>query len=607
MVGDELPSARLVSISVVPDIDNPHETGTLWVMQYGQFVDHDLTSTPVFRMSADGTGIVCCADDGKALSSQLLVHPECLPIDIPDDDPFFSPYGQRCMSFVRSMPAPRLDCSFGHGEQMNQLTHFLDHSNVYGSDDEEAHELRAFKGGLLKVTPRSKHGELDLLPPDDDPEEECVEPVVLDGVDPSAESKCFKAGDSRANEQPSLAVTHTIFMREHNRLAKELSYLNPYWDDERLYQEARRILIGQMQHITYNEWLPIVVGRQKMAEMGLLPLSDGFSSDYSELVNPTILNEFATAAFRFGHTLVQGRNHLMNTQRKVEHEVLLRHHFFRSQIVYTPGNLDKFLIGLATQPMQDFDNYVSEELTNHLFEESDKPFGMDLVALNIQRGRDHGLPGYNAYRALCGLPRARHFDDLLDVIPKPILERFKLLYRSVEDIDLFIAGISERSAKGALLGPTFQCIMADQFLRLKRGDRFFYDLGGQPHSFTIEQLDEIRKASFARLICDNSRVYSAQPLAFQKESEVNPVVDCHSYAIPRINLQFWKDDYGKPYEKPYAKPYEKPHETHPYEEPERPHEPHERPHEPFQKPEGWDHEWRYEPAHARSHKASRRH
>ena len=110
----------------------------------------------------------------------------------------------------------------------------------------------------------------------------------------------------------------------------------------------------------------------------------------------------------------------MNTQRKVEHEVLLRHHFFRSQIVYTPGNLDKFLIGLATQPMQDFDNYVSEELTNHLFEESDKPFGMDLVALNIQRGRDHGLPGYNAYRALCGLPRARHFDDLLDVIPKPV-------------------------------------------------------------------------------------------------------------------------------------------------------------------------------------------
>ena len=129
---------------------------------------------------------------------------------------------------------------------------------------------------------------------------------------------------------------------------------------------------------------------------------------------------------------------------------------------------------------------------------------MDLMALNIQHGRDHGLPGYNAYHALCGLPKAQDFDDLLDVIPRPvklqfiqinlglhwyrpfnqILERFKLLYRSVDDIDLFIAGISERPAKDALIGPTFQCIIADQFLRLKRGDRFFYDLGGQPHSFT---------------------------------------------------------------------------------------------------------------------------
>lgn len=96
-------------------------------------------------------------------------------------------------------------------------------------------------------------------------------------------------------------------MREHNRLAAELSYMNPYWDDERIYQEARRILIAQMQHITYNEWLPIVVGKNKMQELGLLPLEYGYSSDYDDNLNPTILNEFATAAFRFGHTLIQGK------------------------------------------------------------------------------------------------------------------------------------------------------------------------------------------------------------------------------------------------------------------------------------------------------------
>ena len=115
-------------------------------------------------------------------------------------------------------------------------------------------------------------------------------------------------GDSRVNQHPTLAVTQTVFLREHNRLAGELSYMNPHWDDERVYHEARRILIGQMQHITYNEFLPIIVGRDRMQELGMLPLEHGFSEDYDETLNPTIMNEFAAAAYRFGHSLIQGRS-----------------------------------------------------------------------------------------------------------------------------------------------------------------------------------------------------------------------------------------------------------------------------------------------------------
>lgn len=97
-------------------------------------------------------------------------------------------------------------------------------------------------------------------------------------------------------------------MREHNRLAAQLSQLNPDWSDIHLYHEARRILIAQMQHITYNEWLPVVIGRAKMQELALFPLDgDNFSTDYDPNLNPTIMNEFATAAFRFGHTLLQGK------------------------------------------------------------------------------------------------------------------------------------------------------------------------------------------------------------------------------------------------------------------------------------------------------------
>ena len=104
-----------------------------------------------------------------------------------------------------------------------------------------------------------------------------------------------------------MVVAQTIFLREHNRLAEELAKLNPKWDDERLYQEARRILIAQAQHITYNEWLPIIIGRQKMQDLGLLPLQNGFSNDYDKNLNPGILNEFVGAAFRFGHSMVQGK------------------------------------------------------------------------------------------------------------------------------------------------------------------------------------------------------------------------------------------------------------------------------------------------------------
>ena len=97
-----------------------------------------------------------------------------------------------------------------------------------------------------------------------------------------------------------------MWMREHNRLARELAFLNPHWGDERLYQEARRILTAEMQHITYNEWLPIVLGTDFMEELDILPLTEGYNTRYNPKINPSILNSFSSAAFRFGHSLIQG-------------------------------------------------------------------------------------------------------------------------------------------------------------------------------------------------------------------------------------------------------------------------------------------------------------
>ncbi|EFX80428.1 hypothetical protein DAPPUDRAFT_304119 [Daphnia pulex] len=506
--GGELPSPRVVSLTVVRDVEAPSETDSIFVMQFGQVIDH-----------ADGSPVPCCTEDGQFLSEQDYAHGKCFPIVIPKDDPFYSKFNRRCMEFARSAPACRNDRKFGYA---NINTHFLDLSPVYGSDDEVASDLRTFQKGSLKATPGPKKGyyyEKDLMPADNETTLDC---------------------DNRVNDAPYMAVTQTSLFRQHNRLAEELAALNPHWGDERLYQESRRIVVAQWQHIVYNEYLPVLIGRKKMQELGIFPLQRGFSHDYDDKVNPSILNEFTVTAFRFGHSLVQGN--LVNEQREKEKSFLLRHLFFKMQEVYVPGNVDKFLIAQATLPGETVDNYFTVELTNHLFEEAGTGFGMDLVSLDTQRGRDHGLRGYNSYRAVCGIPRAKDFDDLLDLIPANVVESFKSIYASVDDIDLLIAAVSEKKAEGAAVGPTYACIIGEQFLRLKRGDRYFYDLGGQAGSFTEEQLDEIRKTSYSRIVCDNSDIRYLQPLVFKLISDLNPLVNCESTdSIPRMSLQPWKE------------------------------------------------------------------
>ena len=304
--GGPLPSARLVSINIIPDVDAPSELETHNVMQWGQFVDHDLTHTPLFRLNdGNSSGIQCCTEDGSAPVSRLVLHPECFPIDIPINDPFFRRHNQRCMNFVRSLPGPNQECSFGYGEQMNQITHLHDASNVYGSDEDESRELREYRGGLLRTYRRGGTAEKGLLPQEEGAAE-AEECEISRFLQRSQDRKCFKAGDSRANEQPGLTAFHTVWLREHNRLARELAYLNPHWEDEKLYQEARRILVAELQHITYNEWLPIVLGTNFMDSLDILPLTHGHNTKYNPKINPNILNSFSTAAFRFGHSLIQG-------------------------------------------------------------------------------------------------------------------------------------------------------------------------------------------------------------------------------------------------------------------------------------------------------------
>ncbi|CAL8130640.1 unnamed protein product [Orchesella dallaii] len=515
--GQPLPSPRLISDRSLPDENRPYRNFTLLLMQWGQFVDHDLTHTPIVK-GENSTGISCC-EDGHPLEASLR-HPDCFPIQIPAGDTFYSQFNQQCMEFVRSLPAPRKECSLGPREQMTQVTHFLDCSQIYGSTERRAVSLREGEGGRLLV--QNNNGR-ELMPANPN---ECS--------DPNQEKFCFRAGDLRVNEQVHLALIHTIWFREHNRIARELEAKNPHWSDETLYQETRRIVIAEFQHITYNEFLPLILGPNYMRTFELQPTQKGYTELYNRNIDPSITNAFASAAFRFGHSMIQGVIKLFNPFGASRNKPF-------SQTQFQPFDVydstDDLVRGLANQESQKMDRFASQSVTNHLFE-GQSAFGLDLMSLNIQRGRDHGIPPYNDWREVCGLKRLTSWRDFEAVTDKAMTDSLSAIYSSVDEIDLFVGGVSEKPLDGAVLGATFTCIVGDQFARLRRGDRFFYE--EVTARFTEAQLDQLKKVSLAGVLCDNADdIGVIQPLVFQKASFLNQRVPCPS--IPRLDLRFWTE------------------------------------------------------------------
>ena len=281
--------------------------------------------------------------------------------------------------------------------------------------------------------------------------------------------------------------------------------------------------MAQYQHIVYKEWLPNIIGNNFMRLFGLLPLAAGHSTDYQDNFDPRINNEFAAAAFRFGHSMVAGIFHMMDDQGTAR-PLNLSDVFFKPKVVRSsPDSLDRLVRGLLTEEPRAWDASFVATLRNHLFETQAGRGGLDLVAINIQRGRDHGIPGYIRYVEICSGKKIASWPDLEPVLGADSVKRLQTVYRNPEDIDLFVGGFLEGGHEDALVGPVFKCIIGDQFARLKKGDRFFYDLGlDQRTAFTAPQLNAIRTASMARLLCENTAIQAIQPFAFKMAlSELN--------------------------------------------------------------------------------------
>ncbi|KAH8388504.1 hypothetical protein KR093_008024, partial [Drosophila rubida] len=549
------PFQRLIGPLYADGINAPHDgyhdhAGTVMVIAWGQFMDHDftLTGTPLgkFRNNVRVNVIQqeffldpinrndpeeCCK---RALH---LKHPYCNEIRIPDDDYFYRLFNVKCIDFVRGFPSPRPGCRLGSRQQFNTLTGVIDANTVYGVKESFARKLRTGYGGLMRMNPVfQEYGLKDLLPLKlDIPDEGCTRP--------NKSMYCFEGGEIRVNEQLVLTCMHTLMAREHNRLATGLAHINHHWDDETIFQEARRINIAIVQHITFNEFLPILLGKEVMEKFGLVLQKDGYWDGYDSNVNPGIIDSFAGAAFRFGHSLLPTAVERWSKAHKFIASKRLSDLIRRPYDLYRAGVLDEYFMGLMNQVAQAMDDSITQEVTNHLFKKEGARFGMDLVSFNMQRGREFGIPGYMEFRKFCGLPTSNTWDEMYGSMPNETVLRYGSIFENPADIDLWSGGVSEKSLPGSMLGPTFACIIATQMSYIRRGDRFWYELPNQPSSFTPEQLQEIRKAKLSRLICDNTDLIDTvqiYPMVLP-DHEINPRVPCKSGIIASIDLSKWAD------------------------------------------------------------------
>lgn len=440
--------------------------------------------------------IDCCNSNNTAV---------CYSIAIPADDPYFGPYGRTCMAFVRSLTTPALTCTLGPREQLNTATGYVDASQVYGSDIDRQLLLRAMTGGRMRTTPTD---DLDLMPQDN-----------TTFCRASEGNLCFIGGDGRVNVQPMMMSLHHLFVREHNRLADSLSAAHPDWTDEVVFQETRKLVIAEMQHVTYNEYLPVVLGPTLMETYNLNVLTQGYTT-YIDSINPAIRNGFASAGIIYSHSGLRSVATIGDTQNP------LSSLFYNSDVFYNGVDAPTLVFqGLTSDMAQSVDRLMTDELTNKLVE-TVPGNGWDLAAIDVQAGRDNGLPTYNTWRQWCGLSVVENITALPDHDEADI-NILQTLYASVEDIDVWTGGVSEIPVEGGSVGPLLACIAGRQFQALKMGDRFWYENAGQ-NQLSIDSLNAIRNVTMSRLICDNTNIQQIQGNAFIAASDANPIVDCSS-------------------------------------------------------------------------------
>ena len=446
------PNPREISNIVVAQAetgeDGPHlmdDNGiALSGMMYawGQFIDHDLD------LQKGGT-----TTD--------------ISITVPADDEFLEPGSIIPLTRVAIDPATGVP---GHpATAINTITGWLDGSQVYGSDATTAASLRTADGHM-------KMSAGDNLP-----------------IDP--QSGMFMAGDVRAQENPDLTALQVLFVREHNYQVDKLEKQHPNWSGDQLYEMAKAITTAEMVNITYSEFLPHLLGKDAIEPY----------HGYDANVDGRITEEFAGAAFRFGHSIVSDEISAISNLGAFTSEQTLAESFFEDTATFNATGADGLLRHLSGDLANLLDTRIVDGLRNFLV---DPPDGIDLAAINIRRAHDLGLGTLNQTREALGLTPYTTFDQ---VSSDPVTAAaLKEAYVSVDAIDLWTGGLAEDHVAGSVVGSTFGKIIGDQFTALRDGDRYYFE----NQNFDRQTLNEIKGTTLSDLILRDTDTTAMQSDAF---------------------------------------------------------------------------------------------
>lgn len=443
---------------------------------FGQFLDHDIDLTP-------------------AASGEQIIIP------VPADDPIFNP--NIPITMTRSTVADGTGVTGTPREQVNKITSFVDASNIYGSNSDITSLLRADKGSsayLLMGDDDSAPtlGQLRAIYPDLDKDH----PDLIDG---GSRDDMFVGGDIRINENSALISMHTVWIREHNYQVDRLRKDHPDWTEDQIFDAARVIVEAEYQNIVFNEYVPFLLGTDNVPEY----------QGYDSSINASISTEFATAAYRLGHSQLSSIMHRTDEDGSDSDagHLKLADAFFTPSALGGGDGVDPLVRGLTSSTGQQVDENIVDDVRNLLFGQGGP--GSDLASLNIMRGRDHGIATLNDMRSALGLDPYDSFSELTS--NAALAAQFAAVYTSIDDVDLWVGGLAEQKVDGSQLGETFHAIVLDQFLRLRDGDRFYFEnrLAEFP-----ELLDEVKDVRYSDILVRTTGIDHLQDDVFVAHNRI---------------------------------------------------------------------------------------